>query len=340
MKSFIGLGPAVGVAALFAGCALRQTQGDTQPPVVMLQASAVAEVRSWTAADATTKDLLYTVYPTVVKQGTIDLYSYPQGVLEGQISGLNGPGGDCSDKKGNVYVTDVEPSGNEVVEFAHGGTQPIRTLSVPSGRNPYSCAVDPATGDLAVTNYGNTAGDGASLLIYRRAKGQPRSYTDPQFLNYAYCTYDNSGDLFVDGKYPGGYEVPIFGEIPRGAKSIETINLNYEIGWISGLQWDGKYLAVGQGVKPYIFQFLIAGTSGTRVGSTPLSDATWLEQFVLAGKRVVAVNIFFHDRYEYEYDVLLYNYPQGGNSTGKIGYDIGGGDISSVALSRKKRSVH
>jgi hypothetical protein len=106
------------------------------------------------------------------------------------------------------------------------------------------------------------------------------------------------------------------------------------------LQWDGKYLAARQGVKPYIFQFLIDGTSGTRVGSTPLSDATSLEQFALAGKRVVAVNIFFHDRYEYEYDVLLYNYPQGGNSIERIGYDIGGGDISSVALSRKRRGVH
>jgi DNA-binding beta-propeller fold protein YncE len=106
----------------------------------------------------------------VGKQGTIDLYSYPQGILEGQITGLSGPGGDCSDKKGNVYVTDVEPSGNEIVEFAHGGTQALRTLSVPSGSNPYSCAVDPTTGDLAVTNYGNTAGDGASLLIYLRQR--------------------------------------------------------------------------------------------------------------------------------------------------------------------------
>ena len=311
MKRFIGLALMVGVAALFAGCALRQIQGDTQPPVVMPQASSVAGVGSWTAADATKKDLLYAVYPNAVKQATIDLYSYPQGILEGQITGLNSPGGDCSDNEGNVYVTDVEPSNSEVVEFAHGGTHPIRTLSVPSGKNPYSCAVDPTTGDLAVTNYGNTSGDGASLLIYRKAKGQPKSYADPQFLNFAYCTYDNSGNLFVDGKYPRGYELPIFGEFPRGAKSIETINLNHGIGWISNLQWDGKYLAVGQGVKPYIFRFLISGTSGTLVGSTPLSDATWLEQFVLAGKRVVAVNIFFHDRYEYEYDVLLYNLSAG-----------------------------
>src|SRR5579862_1931128 len=334
MRSLARFAVLVGAAALLAAC------GIGTPPASMLQASSAAPTRSWIAPDASTKDLLYVVYPTEHTTGTIDLYSYPQGLLEGQIAGLSGPLGDCSDKNGDVYVTDVEPSGNMIVEFAHGGTQPIRTLSVPTGRNPYSCAVDPKTGDLAVTNYGNTAGDGASLLIYHKAKGRPRSYTDAQFLNYAYCTYDNAGDLFVDGKYPRGYEVPIFGEIPRGAKSMETINLNYEIGWLSSLQWDGTYLAVGQGVKPYIFQFLINGTSGTLVGSTPLTDASWLEQFVLAGKHVVAANIFFHDRYEYEYDVLVYNYPQGGYSTEAIGYEIGGGAISSVAFSRTKHSVY
>lgn len=319
-------------AALLAGCGASQLQ------VGVPQASSAEGAQSWIAADARTKDLLYVVYPSVGSQfpGVIDLYSYPQGILEGQITGLNSPGGDCSDSNGNIYVTNYDPKKNTVVEFAHGGTKPIRKLVVSSGTNPFSCAVDPATGDLAVMNYGNTAGDGASVLIYRKAKGRPKSYTDSQFLNYAYCTYDNAGNLFIDGKYPGGYEVPIFGEIPRGATSMETINLNYEIGWLSNLQWDGKYLAVGQGVNPYIFQFQINGTSGTRVGSTPLTDATWLEQFVLAGKHLIAVNIFFHDRYEYEWDVLLYDYPWGGYPTGEIAYNIGGGAISSIALSRKK----
>lgn len=321
------------VAALLAGC------GGSQPPVGIPQAPSAVRARSWIAADARKKDLLYIVYPSVGSQfpGVIELYSYPQGILEGQITSLSNPNGDCTDKQGNVYITNYLPKTKRstIVEFAHGGTQPIRKLSVPAGSNPFSCAVDPMTGNLAATNYGNTAGDGASVMIYRKAKGRPKSYTDPRFLNYAYCTYDNAGNLFIDGKYPGGYELPIFGEIPRGAASMETINLNYEIGWLSNLQWDGKYLAVGQGVKPYIFQFEINGTSGTRVGSTPLSDATWLEQFVLAGKHVVAVNIFFHDRYEYEWDVLVYNYPQGGYSTEEIAYAIGGGDISSVALSRK-----
>lgn len=289
------------------------------------------------SGDTSAKDLLYVVNPGLDSQhtGTVDLYSYPQGVLEQQITSVTYPGGDCSDNKGNVYVTAYEPSGNVLVEFAHGGTQPIRTLSLP-GTNPFSCAVDPTTGDLAVTNYGTTAGNGASLLVFRKAKGKPKIYTDSDFLNFAYATYDHAGNLFFDGKYPRGYEQPIFAELPRGGKSIEKLNLNYTIGWLSAVQWDGKYLAVGQAVKPYIFRFKITGTSGTQVGSTALSDATTAFQFVLDGKHVIVANQFFYDRYFYEWDVLVYDYPQGGNSSGRIAYDIGGPPITSIALSRHR----
>jgi hypothetical protein len=285
------------------------------------------------APDAGTKNLLYVVYPTVNVDGWIDAYSYPQGVLEGQITGLTNPGGDCTDANGNLYVTDAPSSGGAIVEYAHGGTTAIRTLSVP-GTNAFSCAVSPATGDLAVMDYGDTAGKGASVEVFRKAKGSPKTYLDSEFLNYAYCAYDDAGNLFVDGKYPGGYEEPKFAELPHNGKSLLTLTLNYEIGWLSGLQWDGKYLAVGQGVKPYIYRFTIGGTNGTLVGSTPLTDATDAFQFVFAGKKVIAANQFFYDRYEYEWDVLVYDYPKGGVSIEQIGYEIGGSALDSVALSR------
>jgi len=325
-------------AALLAAC------GGSQPPIVpgaMPQSRAAAEPadrgRSWMLPEAKSKDLLYVVYPTQASEGYIDAYSYPQGVLEGQITGLSNPGGDCTDASGDVYVTNGDPSGHSIVEFAHGGTKPIRTLLEP-GTNPFSCAVDPANGDLAVTNYGTSAGQGASIAVYRKAKGKPRIYTDSNFLNYAYCTYDNADDLFVDGKYPGGYETPIVAELPHGGKSLLTLNLNDEIGWLSGVQWDKKYLAVGQAIKPYILRFRISGTTGTLVGSTPLTDATDAFQFVFARNKVIVANVWFYDRYEFETDVLVYNYPRGGNSTQRIAYKIGGSELDSVALSPKPQN--
>ncbi len=323
--------------ALLAGC------GGSEPPIrapgALPQRRAIAthamHAGSWMLPEAKSKDLLYVVYPTGESEGTIRAYSYPQGVLEGQITGLSNPGGDCTDANGDVYVTNAPSGGNSIVEFAHGGTQPIRTRSVP-GTNAFSCAVDPTDGDLAVTDYGIEQGEGANVVVYRKAKGKPRIHTDSNFLNYAYCGYDNAGDLFVDGKYPGGYEVPIVAKLPRGGKSLLTLSLNYKIGWLSGVQFDGKYLAVGQAVKPYIFRFKISGTTGTLVGSTPLTDATDAFQFIFAGKRAIVANQFFYDRYFYEWDVLVYNYPQGGNSTERIAYKIGGPALDSVALSRHR----
>ncbi|MBV8147611.1 MAG: hypothetical protein JO092_00805, partial [Candidatus Eremiobacteraeota bacterium] len=209
------------------------------------------------APDTGATDLLYVVYPTLEE---VYAYSYPQGVLKGQITGLTNVGGDCTDPKGDLYITDAAPSGNKIVEFAHGGTRPMRSLPVP-GTNAFSCAVDPNSGDLAVADIGTQQGQGAEIAVYREAKGQPKAYTDPDFLDYYYCGYDDAGDLFVDGHYPAGYERPKFAELPHGGTSLLTLNLNYAVGWLSGIQWDGKYLAVGQAVKPYIYRFEISGTT-------------------------------------------------------------------------------
>jgi hypothetical protein len=207
------------------------------------------------------------------------------------------------------------------------------------GVNAVSCAVDPTNGELAVTDYGNEKGNGAMVVVYPKAKGSPRLYIDSNlsssdFLNYAYCGYDNTDDLFVDGTHTAGYESPIVAELPRGGTALLTLKLSQGIGWLSGVQWDGKYLAVGQAVKPYIFRYKISGTTGTLVSATPLSDATNAFQFVFAGKRVVVSNYYFEDRYIYKWNVLIYKYPAGGNSTQEI--PTNGFPVSSVALSRRR----
>jgi hypothetical protein len=324
----------IGIALSLTGCL------GAQPPVAvpgtssLIASSAGAKtmktgIRSWMATGAGAKDLLYVVIPTVNTQGTVNIYSFPQGTLEGQITDLTNPGGDCSDARGDIYVTDATPSGNRIVEYAHGSTQPTRMLSVP-GANPFSCAVDPTNGDLAVTNYGTTQGRGATIAIFHKAKGQPQTYEGLDFLNYAYCSYSRADDLFIDGHYFQGYEVPKFAQVT--GKSLLPLDLNYEIGWISSVQWDGRYLAVGQAVKPYIFRFSISGTKGTLVGSTPLTDAYDAFQFVIAGKKAIVANLYYYDRYIARFDVLVYNYPQGGNSTQRIMTSDTG--LFSIALSR------
>ena len=278
------------------------------------------------AVDAGARDLLY-----VANFTTVGVYSYPQGALEGQLTGFSYPYGDCTDKKGHVYITDI--AANAIVEYAHGGTQPIRTLSVP-GDGAYGCGGDPLSGDLAVTSEGNDSGDGGDVAIFRKAKGSPKIYTDPDLLNYGNCSYDDAGNLFLVGTYPHSYHNAKLAELRYGTKSLKTIKLDYPLGWIGGVQWDGQYLAVGQAVKAEIDRYRISAGNGTLVGTIPLPSAYFVSQFVIAGKRAIVANIYYSHIYDERGDVLVFNYPGGGYETEEIANSYS--PVTSVALSRRR----
>jgi hypothetical protein len=310
--------------ALLAGCGAPGSM--PQPPAIAAHAD---RGKSWMAKDARGNDLLY-----VVNDTTVDVFSYPQGALEGQLTGLSHPFADCTDRHANVYISDFATGA--IAEYAHGGTEPIRTIWPPSpGVALYSCAVDPKSGDLAVTSYGNEKGFDAYLAVYPNAMGPPKVYTDSDFVYYGYCAYDNAGNLFVDGTYPHSYNNAILAELPRGGASLTTMSLDYALGWIAGVQWDGEYLAVGQAVTPQIFRYRISGSSGTFVGSTNLSSAYFLSQFIINGKHTIVANLYYYDRYIAKWDALVFDYPTGGGATAEI---LNSGEpITSVALSRQRQ---
>jgi hypothetical protein len=273
------------------------------------------------------KDLLY-----VANYNRVRVFSFPRWGYEGDLTGVSHPYGVCTDHQGHVYITDY--GNNDIVEYVHGGGQPVRSLSVP-GNSPFGCAVDPKSGDLAVSSYGDANGGGAGVAVYRKAKGTPEVYTDPDLVNYANCTYDDSGNLFVNGTYPRGYGNEKLAELPHRGRALRTVNLDYEPGWVGGVQWDGQYLALGQAVLPYILRYQIANGSGTLVGSTKLTDAYDAQNFILVGGQAIVVNLYYYDIYIARWNVLLYDYPGGGNSLHQIVADAD--PITSVALSRHRR---
>jgi hypothetical protein len=308
------------------GCALRQAQGDMVPAqgdVVPSVTPSVIRGGSWMAAGAKAKGLLY------LTNGVVDVYSYPQGVLVGQLTGFSNPYGLCTDKNGDVYVTDYVA--NTVTEFAHGGTEPIKTLS-PPGNAPFSCAVDRDSGDLAVTTAGTFTGAGANLAIYPKATGTPKVYTDRAIASYAFCTYDDAGDLFVDGFPAHGYGYDFeLAELGRRSKSLKPVDLEYGISWRGGLQWNGEYLIVGQPIRPNIERYTVTKRNGAYDGSTQLTNAYDAEQFVIAGDRAIVTNQYYYDKYIVRWDVLAFKYPQGGYATQLI-YDSSS-QVYSVAFS-------
>ncbi|MGA9275219.1 MAG: hypothetical protein WBV67_17195 [Candidatus Cybelea sp.] len=279
---------------------------------------------AWMSPDAKRMTLLYI---TNANDGTVFVYSYPKGTMEGELTGFEEPYGDCTDKTGDVWIVDDEAS--TVTEYAHGGSTPIRTLN-DSGEYPAGCSVDPTTGNLAVTNYETFSRGQGSVSIYRKAKGKPKLYSDASISRGWFCSYDTSGNLFVDGDQSGssGFQLA---ELPHGSSTFTNIGINQTITVAGGVQWDGKYVAVADENGPgngVIYQFSVSGSTGTEVSSTTLDSSENIHQFWIdpAGNRVVAPSASLGT-------VGYWKFPAGGNPTKTLsGFNIPEG----VALSQPK----
>src|SRR6202042_1725608 len=128
----------------------------------------------------------------------------------------------------------------KIFEYAHGGTSPIRTLNDPRAE-PYSCSVDPKSGNLAVANYLLQNSTGGTVVIYQDAKGRPFTHILYDLLNPYFCTYDNAGDLFVAGDGPvGGGGNFALEELTRGARLFSPVTLQNVPAYPNGLQWNGS----------------------------------------------------------------------------------------------------
>jgi hypothetical protein len=195
--------------------------------------------RSWMLPEAKNDDLLY-----ISNSFDVTVYSYPKGKLVGKLRNFYRPLGECVDQAGDVFIANGTA---QVFEYAHGGKKRIATLTM-SGYQPESCAVDSTTGNLAVTWDQNESQ--GYVAIYQDAKGTPTLYSDGNML-FNFCGYDKSGNLFVDGEVEGsGFK---FAELPQGGSTIENVTLDQGIEHAGAVQWDGRYVAVGDDATQTIY---------------------------------------------------------------------------------------
>jgi hypothetical protein len=290
-------------AALLAGC------GGSQPPIgapgAVPQASAIAthadRGKSWMLPEAKTDDLLY-----ISNVYTVTVYSYPKGKHVGTLKGFYEPFGECSDSAGDVFIA----NGDTILEYEHSGKKPIQTLTL-SGYGSVSCAVDSTTGNLAVTwNKGSYPG---YVAIYPDASGSPALYSIGS-MQFIFCGYDPAGNLYVDGEASNENKF-LFAELPKGGSSLENITLNQSFEYAGAVQWDGKYVAVGDDEAQKIYQFTISGSSGTLEGTTSLGDADTVLQWVINKKKVVGAD-------DIPSTVWYWNYPAGGPAVKSITKEV------------------
>lgn len=239
-----------GTALCFATALLSGCSG-SQPPIgapgAMLQSRAIAQHafaqgKSWMLQDAKSQDLLYVSDASA----TVSVYTFPtlRKVESFSLSNTSA-GGECSDNAGNVFISSANADRvGTIYEYAHGGSSPVAALSDPG--LPYGCAVDPMSGNLAVSNVydaSNPSRPGlGDVAIYDHAQGSPTMYQSSAIDYLLYCTFDSSGNLIADGADGDG--VHALFEIASGSKSVTEISLDPAVRSLGSLQWDGRYLSI------------------------------------------------------------------------------------------------
>jgi hypothetical protein len=260
--------------------------------------------RPWMQPGARAKNLLYV---SDYWNDAVYVFEYPAGKLVGTLTGFNGPNGECADSAGDVWITDTLQS--QLVEYKHAGTTPVATLKDPQ-EYPLGCAVDPTSGNLAVTDIygsGSPSLSAGNFVIYANASGTPEGpYYDSLMYYMYFCGYDDRGNLFFDGEsYGGQFRLA---ELPADSSSIVDISLSRTIGQPGAVQWDGRYVAVGDQSSNVIDQIQVSASSGTIAGSTQLRRAKDVVQFWIYGSKVVGSDALRRD-------VGLWKYSAGGSPT-------------------------
>jgi len=197
------------------------------------------------------RDLLYVSN----QNGTVNVYRYWQQKLATVLTKFKQPSGQCSDQSGNVFITDYQAK--KVYEYAHGGSKPIATLDT-SPYTPRGCAVSPATGDLAIADYGTRDysyyGDG-NIAIYRHASGTPTFYGGGDDNHFPSVAYDDRGDLLAlsESGYSGHwYYYATFFYLPKKGLQLLRIDVPCEYSsscywqYATAVAWDGKYWVIEQ----------------------------------------------------------------------------------------------
>ncbi len=290
--------------AALAGCAGGREENAASsllPQTTLSGAPPRHHGRSWTDGGTVKDDLLYVTN----SNAEVTVYRYWQHKLVGILTDFTKPMGECVDKNQDVYIADYAAS--KIVEYAHGGTKPIATFNdLPD--SPYTCSVDPATGDLAVANDDGTSREG-NIAIWRGTTGVRTTYTDSALNEFQDCAYDDHGNLLVtngEGQYP---YVSYFAWLPKDGANLLNIIVpgpqpSRTWHYVQGLQWDGKYFVIDDDESLYR-ESLIHGQF-YYVGETDISDP---EEYFNSGP------------------IAFYNHTSGGQATqvvdGLIGDESG-----------------
>ncbi len=259
-------------------------------------------------ASGSSGDLVY-----VITAKGIVVLSYPNWSIVARIPGKRVWYGVCSDPNdGNVFA--IDGLHNVIDEYAHGGTTPIATITPASGY-AQACAVDPATGNLAVVVLEGTSSPG-EVLVYPGATGTPTAYVDTRVPALVYPAYDDAGNLFIAAHNRAN--TARIAELRAGHKQFTIITPSANT-FVSEIQWDGSHLVyqIPNG-RPYgttVYQLAISGKKATVVNTIQLancnSDYFWIYNGSL-------LSFYYPPKARNNVAVAAWPYPAGGTPASKF----------------------
>ena len=270
--------------------------------------------RSWISAGLKKQDLLYVSNLT----GFVTIYLYSQRSAVGTLIGFKMPMGECADNHGNVFITDYAKQ--VIVEYPHGGTKPIEKFN-DAPDSPYTCSVDPTTGNLAVANDDGTSHQG-NIAIWSAASGKRTTYTDSLLYNFEGCAYDSYGTLLVTNGAAGANGSSYFAWLPRNGTQLVNVHIpgpsaSWKWSNVQGIQWDGLYFAIDD-VNVYRISLLHGQAyyaSETDLYVSSESGPYWIYEPKPNVQGTQIVGGFFEQS---SGSVLYWAYPQGGYAIGSI----------------------
>jgi hypothetical protein len=203
------------------------------------------------------------------------ILTMPGMALKGTLTGFDFPEGECTDASGNIWIANT--GAMEMELYSRSGTL-LRTLSV-TDEYPAGCAVNLATGDLAVANIENSSGGAGNITIFAGATGSGTPYTVPSMYEYFFVGYDPYGNLYFDGTNASRTSAYL-GEIPSGVPYAGLISLVGGTLHLPGfVQWyaPGNYLALGDQecggeTASCIYSVSVSASVGTITGTINLSN--------------------------------------------------------------------
>ena len=218
--------------------------------------------------------LLYVSDPV---DNVVAVFSLPDLLLRGTLTGFSKPHGSCSGESGNIWVANT--GSRQILEYAHGGTSPIATALDPYG-DPFGCAVNGHRHKVGVTNIrdvpsptpGPASGPGEYLFLH---SGTWSTSYDLALLNSDISVgIDPVGNAYIDGLTNSKHFV--LAELPSGSTVIHQITISGgTIHYPGMVQWyeDGHYLAVGDRRcdtprTTCVYHVSISGSTGTIIGKT------------------------------------------------------------------------